>query len=70
MTPEHSAKIQECLELLQEAQNLCDLAAQALCPVPGFAEEWSALHAPHDAVKAAWYMVAARRDRLRLADKY
>ncbi|MBI2480956.1 MAG: hypothetical protein HYV60_20685 [Planctomycetia bacterium] len=56
--------IRDCLDLLQQAQNLCDSAAQSLCNVRGFANEWSALTKPYDAVKAAWYKVESRRTAL------
>lgn len=54
-------QIQLCLDLLQEAQSIVDEAAQALCPVPGFADQWSSLHKPYDAIKAAWHRVERRR---------
>ena len=58
-------RVQFCLDALQEAQGLCNSAAQFLCPVPGYADEWTDLSKPHDAVKAAWYMVEERRQALR-----
>ena len=36
-------------------------AAEELCPVPGFAEEWGSMHKPHDAIKSAWHRVDRRR---------
>jgi len=64
LSAEHADHVRQCLAILEEAQTLCNLAAQALCPVPGFADEWSALAKPYDAVKAAWHLVDARRVEL------
>lgn len=57
-------RIRESLELLEQAQGLVNQAAQALCPVPGFGDEWSSLHDTYDAVKAAWHRVDGRRQAL------
>jgi hypothetical protein len=43
LSPEDLANVELCLQLLQQAQSLVDSAAQALCPVPGFGNQWSAL---------------------------
>ena len=59
-------KVQSCLAILQEAQDLCNAAAQELCPVPGFADQWSKLSAPHDVVKAAWHTVNCRLSQMRI----
>jgi ribosomal protein L37AE/L43A len=58
--------VRSCLAILQEAQDLCNTAAQELCPVPGFADQWSKLSAPYDAVKAAWYLVHNRLEQMRI----
>lgn len=60
ISAEHAAKVQQCLRLLQEAQDLCDSAAQALCPVPGFGAQWSNLGRSYDAVKRDWHAVNRR----------
>jgi hypothetical protein len=57
MAPEHQAKVQRCLDLLQRAQLIVNEAAQALCPVPGFADEWSELSEPHYVIKRHWYKI-------------
>src|SRR5438445_631121 len=61
LTPEHVRQVGACLELLAQAQALCNLAAGQLCPVPGFGDEWSELSRPHDAIKRAWHVVEKRR---------
>lgn len=66
LSSEMMAKVANCLDILQEAQNLCNAAAQELCPVPGFADQWSGLSKPHDAVKAAWHMVNNRLNTMRI----
>lgn len=58
LTSVDRAKVQRCLDLLEAAQNLIESAAQQLCPVPGFADEWSALD--KQCVKDQWYMVRNR----------
>jgi hypothetical protein len=63
-TTEHEAKVRECLDMLQEAQNLVNQAAQSLCSVPGFASEWGALSEPYQVIKANWHKVEARRVRV------
>jgi hypothetical protein len=54
-------KVRRCLDALQLAQSIVNQAAEHLCSVPGFANEWSSLSKPHDAVKAAWHRVDSRR---------
>ena len=58
------AHVRRCLDLLQEAQTLIDAAAQALCPVPGFGNQWSRLGVPYAVVKQNWHRVEARRQQL------
>jgi hypothetical protein len=60
LSPENLRHVRECLAILQQAQYLCNAAAQELCPVPGFADQWTELTAPYDVVKAAWYSVNGR----------
>ena len=67
LTAEEQAKVRECLQILQEAQNMINYAAQALCPVRGFGDEWEKLSETYEAVKSAWYMVERRRVGLRPA---
>lgn len=62
LTHEDWDKVRAALAEIQHAQNTIDYAAQALCSVPGFADEWSAAHKVGDTVKAWWYKVADRRD--------
>lgn len=64
LTAEETQRVRECLEALERAQLLVNHAAQKLCSVRGFSNEWSKLSKPHDAVKQAWYMVDARYTRL------
>ena len=60
MKREHEAKVEEALSLIERAQNLINSAAQALCPVDGFADEWSASGKVHDTIKRYWYRVKNR----------
>jgi hypothetical protein len=59
----HHAHVRRCLDLLQQARLLCLAAAEALCPVPGFGNEWSHL-VGYDAVKGDWHLVAGRLDEM------
>ena len=70
MTPEHEAKVRECLALLQEAQGLVNQAARALSCVPGFADQWSDLGEPYDAIKKHWYKIMSRRGALKETVKH
>ena len=53
--------VRKTLDILQEAQHLTEHARQALCPVPGFADEWSELAVAWEAVKKGWHLVESRR---------
>jgi hypothetical protein len=64
LTSEEQDRVRDALDKLQAAQYLIDDAAQALCPVNGFAREWSASGKVHDAVKRYWHRVEARRQQL------
>jgi len=59
----HHAHVQRCLDLLQEAQGLCRQAAEELCPVPGFGNQWSALIG-YESVRSDWHLVAGRLDEM------
>jgi len=61
LTTEEWEAVRKTLDILQEAQYLTEHASQALCPVPGFAEEWSELAIAWEAVKKSWHLVEARR---------
>lgn len=63
LSAKDQAALRRCLDLLEQAQRLCNAAAEALCPVPGFGNEWSAL-AGYDAVKGDWHLVAGRLDAM------
>jgi hypothetical protein len=69
LLPQHEKAVQRCLDLLQHAQTTVDEAGQALCPVPGFAEEWSELQEPIDTIKRHWYAVEARLKTLMIQGK-
>lgn len=61
LSAEELAHVRKCLDILQQAQNLCDEAAQALCSVRGFANEWSKISNAYEAVKKEWYRIEHRR---------
>ncbi len=65
LTPEEAAKVRNCLAILQQAQGMINSAAQELCSVRGFADEWSASNKVYDAIKAYWYKVNSRRQRIK-----
>lgn len=65
LTEEEVAKVRSALQLIEEAQHTINYAAQELCSVRGFADEWSGSHAIHDAIKGYWHIVNARLDGLR-----
>ena len=73
LTDEEVASVRECLAILQQAQYDVDRAAQALCSVRGFADEWGSLTKPYESVKAGWHRVHNRLVGLlearRVADK-
>ena len=54
-------RIQHALELIETAQSLMLEAAQTLCPVAGFGNEWSATGAMYEKVKQHWHKVNHRR---------
>lgn len=56
--------VRKALAEIEHAQHTIMSAAQSLCPVPGFADEWEAAQKVYDDIKAYWYRVAGRRDRI------
>ena len=64
MKREHEANVRAALEKIETAQNLINAAAQDLCPVDGFGDEWSAASDVHRAVKDYWYRVSNRLSEL------
>lgn len=62
---EHTEHVHESLRIIQEAQSLSNEAARELCPVHGFADEWSESVIVHDAIKAYWHQVNSRLMQLR-----
>jgi hypothetical protein len=61
LTDEEWKTVRKTLDVLQEAQHLTEHARQALCPVPGFSDEWSELAVAWEAVKKGWHLVETRR---------
>jgi len=61
LTDEEWKAVRKTLDILQEAQHLTEHARQALCPVPGFSDEWSELAVAWEAVKKGWHLVESRR---------
>ncbi len=57
--------VRKTLDILQEAQHLTEHARQALCPVPGFSDEWSELAVAWETVKKGWHLVESRRMQIR-----
>ncbi|MGB7329261.1 MAG: hypothetical protein WBD31_30550 [Rubripirellula sp.] len=53
-------RVRAALELIHQAQLLINHAAQELCPVSGFADEWSKSAEVHDLVKSYWHEVNSR----------
>lgn len=64
MTTEDYAGVLEALESIEAAQNAVEEAAQALCPVPGFAREWMHLTRLFSRVKAEWHRIEKHRAAL------
>ena len=59
------ARVIQCLAILEQAQGMINDAASRLCPVPGFADEWSSLSEPYESIKCAWGRIDTRWMRLR-----
>lgn len=64
LTDEECTRVRRALDIIEQAQNLINLAASELCPVQGFADEWSAAYQVHDTVKDYWCLVERRRQHL------
>jgi hypothetical protein len=64
LSAEHAEHVYEALRIIQEAQSLINEAARQLCPVDGFAEEWSESVVVHDAIKTYWHQVNSRLNEL------
>ena len=56
-----NAKVKKALDLIQHAQNIIGEAAQELCSVDGFADEWTSVNKLYDTVKQEWHTVNNRR---------
>ena len=54
-------RVRHCLDLLQQAQYLVNEAASALCPVAGFANQWSAAGKVYECIKQYWHTIDGRR---------
>lgn len=65
LTPAEETKVRSGLNLIQAAQNAINVAAQELCSVRGFADEWSASSEPYNAVKTYWHLVDSRRQAIK-----
>jgi len=69
LTSEEWKAVRKTLDILQEAQHLTEHASQALCPVPGFSDEWSELAVAWEAVNKGWHLVDDRRMQIRQHEK-
>jgi hypothetical protein len=56
-------KVKKALDLIQYAQSVIGEAAQELCSVDGFADEWTSVNRLYDTVKQEWHAVNNRRIR-------
>ena len=54
-------KVKRALDLIQYAQSVIGEAAQELCSVDGFADEWTSVNRLYDTVKQEWHTVNNRR---------
>ena len=62
-------KIQEALDLIQDAQNTMYTAAQKLCSVQGMADAWGKTCHMGQKIKAHWHTVNNRAIALRAKAK-
>jgi hypothetical protein len=51
----------KALDLIQRAQSLVGAAAQLLCPVDGFAGQWTDTNRLYHAINAHWHSVNGHR---------
>jgi hypothetical protein len=54
-------KVRQSLDLIQHAQSVIGEAAQELCSVDGFADEWTGVNRLYDTIKQEWHAVNNRR---------
>ena len=54
-------KVKRALDLIRYAQSVIGEAAQELCSVDGFADEWTRVNRLYDTVKQEWHTVNNRR---------
>jgi hypothetical protein len=54
-------KVRKTLDLIQHAQSVIGEAAQELCSVDGFADEWTGVNRLYDTIKQEWHTVNNRR---------
>ena len=54
-------KVRQALDLIQHAQSVIGEAAQELCSVDGFADEWTGVNRLYDTIKQEWHAVNNRR---------
>jgi hypothetical protein len=64
MAAPRDPRVQTALETIEEAQRLLSQAAEDLCSVEGFADEWRATLQVYETLKAHWYAVANREAAL------
>lgn len=64
LTPEEQNLVRDALRRIQRSQGLINEAAQSLCSVRGFADEWSDSAQVYETVKAYWHQVEVRRREL------
>ena len=54
-------KVRKALDLIRYAQSIVGEAAQELCSVDGFTDEWTGVNRLYDAIKQEWHVVNSRR---------
>lgn len=59
---------QTALDKLEAAQRLVEDAAETLCPLTGYADEWTALRQLRDTINAHWHQVDGRRTELQATE--
>jgi hypothetical protein len=64
MNQEDIGRVRDALANIEAAQKLVNTAAEALCPVPGFAKEWNASAVVHGEIQTYWHRVNRRLERL------
>ena len=61
-------KVKKALDLIQHAQSAIGEAAQELCSVDGFADEWTSVNRLYDTVKQEWHTLNNRRIQVESED--